>query len=487
MAYGVTDEGFKLKRLEQILLELRQDALAIFQDLLEPTDVLDTSDSSTLGRWINLISIPEAEQWENGQLVYSAFDPNTATGVALDNLIELTGIPKRRAATYSNTTGVVTGDLFTVIPQNSLVGSSVNPYTFRTSQEVVLSATPAVGIVVDVSVVLNTTPYTITYSTVSGSNTVTYTSDSSATAGEILEGLRLAIVSSHPELVATIVPEGLSVQKVSIFSASNFTVSANLSIVKASKTVSLIASDVGEIPAESGTINVIKTPVIGWDSVNNPLSVTLGSLTETDEELRLRFYNSRFERATNTLDAIYSALVNLEGVESVFIYENDTDVVDSLGQPPHSFTVVVLGGDSEEIANTIWENKPIGILSNGGEAVTIFDVQGFPHIIKFTRPSPVNIYISMTLETYIDYPSDGASRIRSEILDFARENFGVGEDIVFSRLYTPINSVEGHSVTDLRIGTSPSPTGQANIPIDFDEIGNFNSVNIIITEVPVTP
>lgn len=484
MAYGVTDEGFKLKRLEQILLELRQDAAAIFQDLLEPGDIVDTSDSSTLGRWINLISIPEAEQWENGQLVYSSFDPNTAVGIALDNLIELSGIPKRKAATYSNTTGVISGVVNSTVPINSVVGSVSYSYNFKTTRDVVLTTDDSVGIAVSIANVLDNTAYEITYTSTTGlsSNTVTYTSDSDTTEDEILLGLLSVIVSSHPTLSGSIQGSTLFINKASIFQASNFFVSTNLTIEESSKVVSLIAETTGELPAPSGSLTVIKTPAVGWNRVTNPLTATLGSDIETDEELRLRFYNTKFERSTNTLDAIYSALVNVEGVESVSVYENDTDFTDILGITPHSFAAVVLGGDAEDIANAIYQNKPAGVRSVGDQVITIYDIQGFPRQVRFIRPSPVNIFVTIDLLTYPDFPSDGAAAIRSAIISFALSEFGVGGDVIYSRLYTPINSVQGHSVTSMFIGTSPSPSGTSNIPINFDEISNFTSANIIINE-----
>ena len=73
---GVTDTGFVLKRLPEIYLDLRQEASSIFQDLLPPGDVVDTSPDSLLGRLIALVSPSDADLWEAAQQVYAAFDPN---------------------------------------------------------------------------------------------------------------------------------------------------------------------------------------------------------------------------------------------------------------------------------------------------------------------------------------------------------------------------------------------------------------------------
>ena len=89
----------------------------------------------------------------------------------------------------------------------------------------------------------------------------------------------------------------------------------------------------------------------------------------------------------------------------------------------------------------------------------------------------------MELDVNEEFPADGITLIKNAIIEYARNNFQVGEDIIYSRLYTPINTVSGHQVNSLFIGTAPNPTGVVNIPINFDEVGNFESVNITITTV----
>jgi uncharacterized phage protein gp47/JayE len=165
----------------------------------------------------------------------------------------------------------------------------------------------------------------------------------------------------------------------------------------------------------------------------------------------------------------------------VVIYENDTDVTDANGIPAHSFMPIVLGGISTNIAQAIWENKPLGIRSYGNTIVTIYDSQGFPHDIGFERPNPVPIYISLDLTTNSEFPQDGEQVIKDAIAAYMEANFGIGEDVIYSRLYTPINSVPGHYINSLTIGTSPSPVGTSNIPIAFNELFSLDPNNIVIT------
>lgn len=483
MPKGLSEKGFDLKRLPDILEEQRNLASTLFQDLVVGDDIVDTSDSSTIGRIINLFSPAAATLWEQGQLIYSAFDPNTAYGIALDNLVQYGGI-SRLPASAALAAANFKGDYGITIPLGSVVGSNVSPKTFETFTPLILDTSAVIGWDLEVNTVVDSTEYAFTYSLSSvTTNTVTYTSGVGATVASILSGIKAVIDSVHPLLVATITGSTLNIVKSDYSQKSNITFDSKFDLTKITKSGTLIAQEVGDVLAESNSLNVIKTPVLGWDSVTNPLASTGGNEIETDEELRLRFRNTKFERSSNILDSLYSALLSLEGVDSLAVYENDTSVTDGNGLSPHSFMVVILGGENQEIGETIWKNKPYGISASTGlnASVDIIDSQGFPRTIYFQRPNPITVYITMDLTTNELFPADGEDQIRSAIIQYAKSEFSVGDDVVYSRLYTPINSINGHQVNSLAIGTSPSPVGDSNITIPFDEIASFESINIVIT------
>lgn len=477
---GVTDQGFAIKRLADILADDRALAVQLFQDLVQPGDTVDTSDSSALGRLISLAAPSEADLWEAAQEVYAAFDPNSATGIALDNLVAYGGLT-RKEQTFTTASILVAGDTNTLIPVGQTVSSSTTGEQFTTSGAISLAPSNASGITLSVITLQNSTAYTVTYSNTTTSNTITFTSDASATVLEILNGLRSVIVSAHPSLIATVVGTTLVIDRNDVFQTVNFTTSSNLGITKVRTVGEVVATVAGPVNQPANTIDTILTPLLGWDSVINPVAATSGENRETDEELRLRFRNGKFDRATNSIDSIYSALINTDGVTEVTIYENDTSVVDANGVPAHSFLPIVSGGLSTSIANAIWENKPIGILSYGNTTVTINDSNGFPHAISFSRPNPVVVYITMDITTDVNFPANGNDAIKTALIDYFSANFGTGDDVIYSRLYTPINSIPGHQVNSLYIGTSPSPVGVGNIVIPFDSIASLSSVNIIIT------
>lgn len=250
--------------------------------------------------------------------------------------------------------------------------------------------------------------------------------------------------------------------------------------------VNATAEDTGPIEASIGTVTVIETPVTGWDSVTNAAAANVGTNEETDGELRARRQRSVAAASQAIVDAIFSAVADIDGVTQVVVLENDTNATDANGLPPHSFNVIVEGGTETDIVQAIWLKKPAGILSFGTTTSQAIDSQGISHDISFSRPTTVDIYVTVTLTTGPEYPINGDALIKQAIVDYANgelvagRGFFLSDDVIYTRLYTPINSVQGHEITDLRIGLSASPTGTANIAIAVDELANFLVDNIVV-------
>lgn len=478
---GLSDTGFEIKRLADLKAE--DDALAVqlFQDMVQPGDQVDTSASSAIGRLIGLHIPSLADLWEVAQQVYLAFDPNSATGIALDNLVAYGGLI-RGEQTFSTAQALFTGDVGTLIDAGLTVRGTTTGQDFTVRSSVAINATSASGIGVQATTVADSTLYTITYIGATTTNTISYTSGVGATQASIQSGIQAVIQSSHPTLTSVILNNILYIDRIAVFDTVTFTASSNIGIVKARKVGSLTAVDAGPIEGEANTITSIQTPKTGWDSITNPTAVVPGEDVETDEELRERFRQSKYIRATNILEALYSDLISLDNVVEVQIYENDTDVVDANGVPAHSFLPIILGGDPLDIAETIWENKPLGIRSYGNTTQTIYDSQGFPHEIGFERPNPVDIYIRMDLTTNSNYPQNGDDLIRSNLASYFTSDFGIGDDVIYSRLYTPINSVPGHAVNSLEVSTDGVTWTTTNIDVPFNGIATLESNNIVITK-----
>ena len=476
----MTEQGFELKRLEQVLTDLRSGAVPIFQDLVPPGDAIDVSASSTLGRMIALQSIPLADLWEAASQVYLAFDPNSAKGIALDNLVMYGGLTRERGSGTSATV-VVWGNENLTIGANNTIRAS-NNFLFDVVVPITLNKDRAIGFAVTLSSVTTGTEYNISIDDDLTSFTVSYTALVGDTVADVIVELESQLSAYSSTISTRVAGDVLYVETTDIFNYIGFSVT-NLTTVKIKNRTEVVCQVIGPIEIPANALNNIATPLFGWDSVTNPFPGVTGKDRETDEELRSRFRESKFIRAQNISDALYSTLLTLDGVRHVRIYENETDVYDgSLDLPPHSFKPIVLGGEAIDIANVIWINKPLGIKSVGNTLVEIIDSQRFTKDIYFQRPTSQRIYIDIEISiTSTVYTSNVPQEIKAELIKYFEQNFTIGDDVIYSRLYTPINSIQGFQVNSLTVGTTASPTGTSNVVIAYDAIASLDAADITIT------
>ena len=168
----------------------------------------------------------------------------------------------------------------------------------------------------------------------------------------------------------------------------------------ATVSVAAEALDAGRTPANAGTITVIATPVTGWTAVTNAADATPGTEIETDAAFRVR-REQRLQRAgSSPLNAIAAQVAEVDGVTQAIAWENATDYTDAFGRPPHSVEVMVLGGDSEDIARAIWAAKAAGIQTYGTESVVTFtDDRGVTRSVYFSRPTDLSAYATLLIIT----------------------------------------------------------------------------------------
>lgn len=234
----------------------------------------------------------------------------------------------------------------------------------------------------------------------------------------------------------------------------------------------------GPTVAQANTITGKVSQLYGVDTVTNPNAGIIGRFEETDEQLRIRRALSTGTAGQGLTDAIFGFLANITGVIQAKVYENPEATVDSNGQAPHSIHAVLLGGDDLDLANGLWAKKSNGVTLVGSTTVQILDSQGTPHNMRFSRPVERPVYVSIDLTIKRGWPADGVARIKAAITAWALVNQYIGNDVIQSRIFDPVNSVPGHSISAIRIGYSPSPTNEDDLPILYAELATFDLVNI---------
>ncbi len=274
----------------------------------------------------------------------------------------------------------------------------------------------------------------------------------------------------------------------------NLATDANVRFVN-SETITLVGDDSsyeaefesdqdGPVNAGAGQLTVITTPVLGFNAATNAEDAEPGAFQETDAELRRRRKLELARKGSGTVDAIRADILNVDGVSFARVVENDSNhTVD--GIPSHAFESLVLGGLDADIALAIFLTKPAGIQAYGSTVISVVDSQGSGHLVGFTRPTDVNVYLTVNL-TYIGGQFIGSDAVKQLLNEWGDSHLGPGNDVIHARLLQVIMDIPGVVDATVKIGSSPSPSAQSNLVIQTREIARLDVSRIVVTATPVT-
>ncbi|HZZ80043.1 MAG TPA: baseplate J/gp47 family protein [Gemmataceae bacterium] len=182
-------------------------------------------------------------------------------------------------------------------------------------------------------------------------------------------------------------------------------------------TVNFASVAYGPIPCGTGELNLIVSSVLGWETVNNSTSGTLGSITQSDQAARALRQNTLAFQGISLAEAITSALYAAEGVTSLTFQENvspNTQTINGISMVGHSIYACVAGGSDTDVAAALLENKSSGCAWNGGTTVNVLEpASGQTYAVQFDRPSQIGILIRVTS------PNGDAQNVIQSVLDYA--------------------------------------------------------------------
>lgn len=254
--------------------------------------------------------------------------------------------------------------------------------------------------------------------------------------------------------------------------------------------VTVKANTAGAYYVAPNTINEIdpSSAISGWDSVNNPDEGQTGITYEEDPALRARRDKTTAVSGSATVESIYAALADLN-LKYIRIRDNDTGA--AIGsQPAGTVYVVVEGGTKNDIARRIYGAKTGGVPTFGTESITIKDSKGYPHTVKFSRPSGQEIYVKGTFKRRTGSnvsSNDTILTLQQAAVDYLN-SLQPGDPVVWSYLFGPLMSaVNGVEIDSLYIGTAANPTGNTTIEIDIDKQAHGTLANMVFTDVTTTP
>ncbi len=475
--YGVTVDGFVRPRLPEIKAELEA-------ELSEALGVaINTRPDSVFGQLIGVLAEREAIMWETAEAAYYAMYPHTAEGVSLTNAVAFTGV---RPVSAEKTSLIETcyGVNNTAIPAGSRIKSAVDEsITLSSTANNKISLSSASYADITLLSVAAKTVYTVTID----GTTYSYTSTASDTAASIL--INLAAQMSDISGVASVSNNRLIITRTDQRGSYAISLSTNMQAVDVGTPIEFLCDSYGSIDPAIGTVTQIVTQLSGWTRCNNNVAAVVGRDNETSTDLRQRYGRSVYRKGAALIEAIAAKIYeDVDGVTAAITFENDTDVTDTDGRPPHSIEVVVQGGDEATIAKTIWQNKAPGIQTFGTTSADIYDSQGVKKTIKFNRPVAKKVWIKVQIvkNTDEDFPGDTPSQVQQAIYAEGLE-YTIGKDVVLQRFAGTIykNTIGiGYVTITAAVSDTPPASGAYtanNIAISPREIADFSLARIEVT------
>lgn len=242
----------------------------------------------------------------------------------------------------------------------------------------------------------------------------------------------------------------------------------------------------GPIAALAGTLTNITNPMTGWNSATNAADAEEGFLEERDVNLRQRRVDETAAPGASTTDAIRTDLLEVNGVQQAFVYENTSLVTNGDGVPGKAIECVVFDGAGEDaedadIAQAIWDSKPSGSETYGSLSAYATDATGETRVVNFSRCTIETVWIEIDLDTTSDYPAAGDTLVKEAIV--ARGNLlNLNDDVIALVLKSAALTVQGvRDVTALRLGFTASPVGTANLTITGRQIARFDTSRVLVS------
>lgn len=255
-------------------------------------------------------------------------------------------------------------------------------------------------------------------------------------------------------------------------------------------TVTATAQNTGPITAAAGTVTGIGTPTSGWTGVTNASAASPGTNPETDAAFRARAVISTLLPSLTTFNATLAAVAAVPGVVRSTGYNNPNGVADSYGNPPHSITMIVQGGEPGAIAQAIYDNYGLGALTNGTTTVDVTDTQsGQVQPISFDIATETSIYVTLNVAPLAQAVTTATQAAIQNAIVAYLNSLNIGQVVSIAALYATAMGQAGNlaqpsfSVISITAGTTPSPTGTSDIVIAFNAVATAATANIVVNVV----
>lgn len=488
--YGITPAGLNRKSLTVLLDELA----AAVKDAFGVDKRVDAK--SPMWLLLSIAAQPVGEVWEVLESLFGAFDPDSAAGAALDNVLAFAGLT-RKSRDFSTVTQVLVGKIGFEVAAASLISTQNAGDQFATDSDLTFAAAACYEAVIKFDETVDSGDvFTVTLN----GRAYSYTSPGSDDEDDVFADIKAQIeAGADAALVSVDFTAGSPSSATMTITAANTTrlftlaVTATLTIFSVGNLMTCTAAVEGAVPAYANKLTVIDSPANQWLSTYNPADAELGNTVETDAEARQRRAQSLAIAGAGTPPSILSHLLAINGVTNATVLYNRGDAADANNLEPHSILAVVLGGSDADIAAVMWERAGGGTGLNIGNAnysltsVTVTDSQGESQTVGFQRPTDQDMWVRLTysLNTEETFPDDGEDKMAAAALAYGITH-NPNNDVLPDRFYGAVfDAVPGVKTLTVEValdsGGSPGAYQSTPYAITPAQIARFAALRITVT------
>lgn len=256
-------------------------------------------------------------------------------------------------------------------------------------------------------------------------------------------------------------------------------------------TITCICTEITERESIAGSVKNIITPTQGIYRVTNPNNSIPAILVESDSEFadRCLEYGSSFNNTS--LRSIASAVMGVKGVIKVNSYENPSfNKITFKGTEfdPHTFAIVVLGGDDREIAEVLQSHKPVCVGMMGDVEVSLpnenplyANRKDYNRDYKFYRTQAVPLKFDITLKLNNRSPNNFKQIVQSAVTDYISK-IPIGGIVNQADLHCAIldYAKAGFVITSAKFSKKDEAVGIDPIELDFVELASVGLDDISV-------
>lgn len=268
----------------------------------------------------------------------------------------------------------------------------------------------------------------------------------------------------------TLVPSGKVVQGGGANGAAQWRTTADATIGSGGTvTVAAECTETGPVEADGGDITTIVSPVVGWSSVTNAAAATTGTATESDAALRLRRATRLRASTGRSLEAIRTALLDLDYLEGALVIDNPSEeaaTVRGIALPGCSYLAVLYPAPAtterqREVLTLLYDYAPFGIEPAGTDVTgEVAGSDGNPKAVGYDVATSVTVDITFTVTMATGYDATDAIEALTDAIEAFLLTLRPGDPVYGLQLLGLASDIGGilDAAVTIDGGTSYSPS-----------------------------